>query len=1024
MAAAASRRRKPLARKTRGAVYDRALLRAQLEASPNGVLVVDPSGRILSYNRRFAELWRIPPEVLASKDDGRAIAFVLDKVADPDGFRRSIERIYRQPDSVSEDEVALKDGRVIGRQSAPVVGERGERYGRIWHFRDVTERKRWQAAAEATRRTHESYVNAVAGSTDGLWDWDVATNEVYFSPRYKEMLGYRSEELEDRFAAWVGLIHPEDRERALEKVKDYQEGRIPVYELEHRLRQKDGSYRWILARGAALRDASGKLVRMSGSHTDIDARKRAEAELARLNEDLRRTHESYVRAVEGSTDGLWDINVPAGEAYYSPAYARMLGYEPGELPPRFDVWVGLMHPDERAANLEAVKAYDEGRLPAWEREMRLRQKDGSYRWILSRGNGLRDGAGKLLRMSGSHSDIHARKMAELALRDSEQRFRQLSENIREAYWLVGIPAGRPEKTEIVYISPMWEQIWGRPLPPLDRLTEVWMAALHPEDRARALETGARSAEGYEHQYRILRPDGEVRWIRDRAFPVKDGDGHVVRVAGVSEDITERRLLEEELRRARDEALASANAKSEFLANISHELRTPLNAVIGMNELLLEAPLDEAQRERAAVARDAGRGLLALIDDLLDYSRLEAGRLALDTAAFDPRALVAGVERMMRHKAAEKGLELAARVDAAVPAALLGDESRLRQVLLNFVGNALKFTDRGRVDIEADCPSLSRGSARLRLRVRDSGAGIPAQAQAKLFTAFSQGDASVTRRHGGTGLGLAICRQIAALMNGQVGVDSAPGRGSTFYFEAPLPVASAAPAAASAPACRADVRGLHVLVADDNAVNRRVTLSQLEQLGCRAQAAADGAQALEALARGTFDIVLMDCAMPVMDGYAASAELRRREGPGRRTPVVALTAGARPEDRARCLAAGMDDHLAKPVSLDQLAAALARWGGPLDPSALEKALAAVGADAARWRQAYLEDAHRLVAEMARAAGAGDAETLRRAAHTLKGASASLGARRLSALCARAEAGQPPPQEELERELGLVRERLAA
>jgi two-component system sensor histidine kinase/response regulator len=1024
MAAAASRRRKPLARKTRGAVYDRALLRAQLEASPDGVLVVDPAGRIVSYNRRFSELWGLPKEVLESKDDSRAIAYVLDQVSDGEAFLRRIERIYSRPDEHSEDRIALKDGRIFERQSAPVVGERGERYGRVWHFREITDRVAAELGAAETRRTHESYVNAVAGSTDGLWDWNVGTNEVYFSPRYKEMLGYRAEELEDQFSTWVGLIHPEDRERALEKVKAYQEGRIPVYELEHRLLQKDGSYRWILARGAALRDAAGKLLRMSGSHTDIDARKRAEEEVARLHEDLRRTHESYVRAVEGSTDGLWDINVPAGEAYYSPAYARMLGYEPGELPPRFDAWIGLMHPDERARNLEDVKAYDEGRMPVWEKELRLRQKDGSYRWILSRGTGLRDAHGKLLRMSGSHSDIHARKMAELALRDSELRFRQLSENIREAYWLVGIPEGAPQKTEIIYISAMWEQIWGRPLPPLERLTEVWMDALHPEDRQRVLETGARSAEGYEHQYRILRPDGEVRWVRDRAFPVKDGDGRVVRVAGVSEDITERRRLEEDLRSARDEALASANAKSEFLANVSHELRTPLNAVIGMNELLLETSLTETQRERASVARDAGRGLLALIDDLLDFTRMEAGRLPLDRAPFDPRELAVGVERMLAHKASEKGLRLSAQVGASVPAALVGDAVRLRQVLLNFVGNALKFTDAGSVELAVDCPDVSGGEATLRLLVRDTGPGISPAARSRLFTAFSQGDASVTRRHGGTGLGLAICRQIAELMGGSVGMESAPGKGSTFRFEARFPLATGALGAPSAPASRADVRGLNVLVVDDNAVNRRVTLSQLEQLGCRAQTASDGAQALALMEGGGFDIVLMDCAMPVMDGYAASAELRRREGPGRRTPVVALTAGARPEDRARCLAAGMDDHLAKPVSLDHLAAALSRWGGPLDPAALERAQAAVGQDAARWRQAYLEDAGRLIAEMARAAGAGDADALRRAAHTLKGASASLGARRLSALCARAEAGHPPPQAELERELGLVRERLAA
>ncbi|MDX6768564.1 MAG: PAS domain-containing protein [Elusimicrobiota bacterium] len=748
--------------------------------------------------------------------------------------------------------------------------------------------------------------------------------------------------------------------------------------------------------------------------------RRAQEDSRRSAEETRRLHERFVRAVQGSSDGLWDWDVTSGEVYFSPRWLNMLGYGENELPHSFETWKSLIHPDELERCLRAVDDYQHGRTALYEVEHRLRHKDGTYRWVLTRGALLRDAAGAPLRMSGSHTDIHERKLAEEALKESEARFRQVTDNIREVFWLSDV-----KKDEVIYVSPGYELIWGRSVSSLKDSPFDWLEAIHPEDRQRVVAAAtSRQATGeYDEVYRILRPDGTIRWIRDRAFPVKDETGKVYRIAGLAEDVTERRRLDEELRAARDAALASARAKSAFLANVSHELRTPLNAVIGMNELMLETSADETQRERAAVARDAGRGLLSLIDDLLDFSRLEAGRLTLDPAPFDPRALVAGVERLFRQRAQEKGLALTATVAPEVPAALHGDAGRLRQILLNFVGNAVKFTESGSVAVEADCPRVGDGAALLRLRVRDTGPGVSPAARSSLFNAFSQGDATVTRRHGGAGLGLAICRQIAELMGGEVGVDSEPGRGSSFRFEASFPLAAALPSPA-APSCRADARGVSVLVVEDNPVNRRVILSQLEQLGCPAQTAENGAVALDRLTRERYDLVLMDCAMPVLDGYAATAALRRREGAGPRTPVIALTAGARAEDRARCLEAGMDDHLAKPVSLDQLAAALSRWGGAVDPGTLERAREAVGAEAARWQAAYLADARRLLGVMGAAAAGGDDEALRRAAHTLKGASAALGARRLADLCARVEAGAALDAGALERELSRVEARLAA
>jgi len=418
-------------------------------------------------------------------------------------------------------------------------------------------------------------------------------------------------------------------------------------------------------------------------------------------------------------------------------------------------------------------------------------------------------------------------------------------------------------------------------------------------------------------------------------------------------VAERQGAREELATARDAAMEASRLKSEFLATMSHEIRTPMNGVIGLTDLLLGTQLDVGQRQYAEGVQVAGEALLSIINDLLDFSKIEAGKLDLETICFDVIRVVEEVAGLMGQSARHEGLSMVTPCAPDLPTAVVGDPARLRQVLLNLSSNAVKFTEAGEVTLRArlDPSGSAEGSStpatagHRRFEVVDSGIGIAESDVLRMFEPFSQADASTTRRFGGTGLGLAISRRLVIAMGGELGVDSEPGRGSTFWFRVPLPpsptlalttlpvlqaatadgLANDAPGAASAPQSTADASG-RVLVVEDGPINQMVACGILKQLGYGADIAADGLEALEALQHTEYLAILMDCQMPRMDGYSATAEIRSREGGSRHTPVIAMTAGAVDGDRERCLAAGMEDYISKPVKPKEVEGALGRWVG--------------------------------------------------------------------------------------------------
>ncbi len=666
-----------------------------------------------------------------------------------------------------------------------------------------------------------------------------------------------------------------------------------------------------------------------------DAQHNLETKVAERTQALRTSEERYMLAERAVNDGIWDWNIVTHEYYLSPRWNKILGYADGELPNRESIFFDLIHPDDKD-HAGAVFQRHLERNERYFTELRLRHKDGSYRWVLDRGEAIRDAEGKPVRMVGSITDITERKAAEAEL----LKYR---ENLEELVAMATTEVKAIVQTAVNGVISIDSRGAIRSFNPAAEKLFGWSAAeivgknvslLMPEPDASAhdsyiqhfLSTNQAKIIGVEREVVAQRKDGS-------RFPASLAVGHGMIsddrhiFVGFIADITLQKRAEQELRQAKDAAEAAAKAKASFLANMSHEIRTPMNTVIGFAEVALQdAKLSEATRSHINTILSSGRHLLGVINDILDFSKIEAGKVELEKVCFNLPSAVRETLQTIGLRAAEKGLRIDLHVQDGLPQHFVGDPNRLRQVILNLVGNSVKFTETGVISVTIE---RTDAADMLHFAISDTGIGMTVEQTEKIFESFSQADTTTSRRFGGTGLGTTISKQIVELMGGRIWVESSLGVGSVFHFTVCLPESSAAEMClydSETPQISAffSPRRFKILLAEDIEANARLARLRLEQQGHQVTWVKNGLEAVEAFRSDTYELILMDLQMPVMDGIEATRRIRQLEiGRNSRIPILALTASVLNHERQQSLDAGMDAIVGKPIDVDELLAQMER-----------------------------------------------------------------------------------------------------
>lgn len=1051
-------------------------------------------------------------------------------------------------------------------------GQKRERAASEFLAQSLTEVK---ATEEALRQSNERFHLAASATSGVIYDWNIGTGRIVWTENITAGFGYAFEEVEPTYDWREKQIHPSDLGRIRAQLKEnLTSGKDFIG--EYRFRHKNGHYVDVWDKGRVVRDSSGRVVRMVGSMVDVSEQKRVEKALRAIAEGISSsTGVNFFRAL------VRHLASALGVKY---ALVGEMVDEKQERVRTVAVWSGEGYAENFEYGLagtpcenvvgQSMCLYASGIQRQFPEDLVLKEL-GAESYL---GTPLFDSAGKPLGLLAvlhheplaDEFDLRSilgifavraaaeleRKKTEETLRESEERFRKTFSEGPIGMVIVG------NDYKLLKVNRALCEMLGYTEEELARRT--FMEITHPEDVDKDVRLAEKLFRGeipsYRLEKRYLKKNGEILWIHLTATVVRDFSGNIQYGLGMVEDISERKRVLEELARARDAALEQANLKSQFLANMSHEIRTPMNGVLGYLGLLSSrAFADEREMtEFVRGAKSSAESLLTLINDILDFSKIEAGKLSIESIEFDLRSVVEDTASLLAPKTEQKGLELACLVEFGVPLALKGDPTRLRQVLINLTGNAVKFTEKGEIVIRASLLDENEQSARIRFSVKDTGIGIPADKHHLLFQSFTQVDGSSTRRFGGTGLGLAISKQLVELMGGTIGFQSEPGKGSEFWFE----VALSKNLAARPRMVNADIRNAALLVVDDNGVNRDILCRMVESFGCRAFSAAgsaeamrvlqkqltlgdpirtaiidfqmpeedgeklakkikshpaleptflilltsvgtrgdaarakqagfaaylhkpvkqsqlleaitavlgrskqeeeeqplitrhwleeakrggsillaednpvnqavaeavlsragyavvsvkDGREAVEVLSARDFDLVLMDLQMPEMDGIEATREIRKMTGPKSKTPIIAMTAHALSGDREKCLKAGMNDYVSKPIEPLELKEVIQRWmarkpspsanaapgrksgaAAPVDWARLEESSGGDEEFRRQLTEVFLADCEGRLSRLKESLTREDFGPIAREAHSIKGAAANFGATELSGL----------------------------
>ncbi len=775
---------------------------------------------------------------------------------------------------------------------------------------------------------HELYRLLVENLGEGAGVVDLDERFVYANPAAHRIFGVPPGGLIGR--CLNEFLSAGDKKRIRQETELRRSGKRSTYELE--IRRPDGERRLLMVTAVPNYDRNGEFHGTVGVFWDITEARNTEEELAK-------TRSLLMAAVESSPAGIVIADAPDVRIRLANRAALTIRGEtrealldiPGELHPHN--WQ-CFHPDGRpfqAEDLPLSRAVLEG-ATSRNVEMMMRRSDGEERWVLTNASPVRNPAGDVIAGIAVFPDVTERRRAEQSLAEREALYSLLANNVQDVIWTVDLDLN------YTYISPsalrqtgysakeLTGQSIRKILPPESMALIEHMVV---EELKRDADPGVDPRRSVTVQVQGTRKDGVRYWADAHVSFLRDDSGVPIGILGVSRDVTERKRSEEELKRAKVAADAANRAKSQFLTNMSHEIRTPLNGIIGASDLLCDTQLDERQKELALTVRRSAASLLRIVDDLLDLSRIERGLVRIYREPFDLRAELQTTLGLISPAADSKGLRLRLNYPDAAPRWFVGDAGRIRQVILNLLNNAVKFTKRGAVVLEASFGLAVSGQIPVEIVVRDDGIGIPFDKHTLIFEHFTQLDPTPKRAYEGVGLGLSICRHLVTLMGGSISVDSAPGKGSVFRIALNLKLDENA--AASQDQSRtardktaADFSGRSALLVEDNPVNQRIGVALLEKLGVQAEVAPGGVEAIEAFSTGRHDLIFMDCQMPGLDGFETTRRIRSLNRRGKAVPIVAITAHAMEGDRERCLEAGMNDYITKPVATDALRQALRRW----------------------------------------------------------------------------------------------------
>lgn len=833
--------------------------------------------------------------------------------------------------------------------------------GAFWaHRRTRGGARRSEVPAEGpdqdTLRAELNLATDIAGI--GVWRLDLATRRIVSDPTLQRMLGI-SAVLDDGLLP----VHPDDRARTGEEINSQAEGPNRGGSVRTRVVHPDGRIRHIQTHFRKLPHSSpshprGELIGVSRDITnEIEAANRLHEQTRMLREVEKRLE----RASLSSSEGHWEKDLANGRMWFSSSYHALLGYQDGELEATSQQVEALVHPEDIGGGRQALLEHVERGVP-FDIALRLRMKNGDYRWFRHRGMAERDADGNTLLIAGSIQDAHEQKLAEDALRLTQDRLERAINGTQDGLWEMDADGSS-------WHSPRVAELLGYETSELPPVANFLKHCLHPDDAAAVADATRlhfQQRQPYDVEIRLRTRWGDYRWYRARATAERDSQGRPLRLSGSLQDVTDARSAREALMSATEAAESANRAKSDFLANVSHEIRTPMNGIIGMTGLLLESPLNRTQRDYAETIRSSADSLLIVINDILDFSKIEAGKLDIEALELDLRNTVEEAAVMLAFQAAAKNLELVVHIHPDVPDRVVGDPQRIRQCLLNLVSNAIKFTRQGEIVIEVSSVASGDGRQRARFEVRDTGIGIAAGTLQNLFQPFVQADSSTTRHFGGTGLGLSIVRRLVQMMGGEVGAQSELNMGSRFWFTLPLPATETEAAAASTPALVLTRVGRRVLVVDDNETHRRVVAGQLMHAGFEVSLAAGGIEALSLLHTAAvdgqpFEVVLADHRMHDMDGAALRQRINS-DAQLSQARLVMLTSLDGHGDIHRFAALGFAAYLTKPIRTRELLECLDRvlahdaseWHMQSQPIVTRNTLAAHSAEAYRGNVLLVED----------------------------------------------------------------------